>query len=104
MYCVVYEFKIRPGKTTSFEKSWGEYTDAIYRACGSLGSRLHKTTDPLVYVAYAQWPSKEIFERDVPLSAYSAEELQARSTMKDAVENTKKVYFLEMVGDHLKHT
>jgi hypothetical protein len=28
---------------------------------GSLGSRLHKQKE-LHYIAYAQWPSKEIFE------------------------------------------
>ena len=31
---------------------------------GSLGSRLHKQKE-LHYIAYAQWPSKEIFDNSV---------------------------------------
>ncbi len=102
MYCVIYEFKVKPGKELAFEKSWSEFTKAIYRICGSLGSRLHKSPDPLVYVAYAQWPSKEKFEKDIPLSSYSPEELSARKAMKDSVESSKKVYCLEVQDDLLK--
>jgi heme-degrading monooxygenase HmoA len=102
LYCVVYEFKVKAGKTSEFEKSWAEVTESIYRVCGSLGSRLHKTEDPLIYVAYAQWPSKEVFEKNVPSSAYSAKEIEARATMKDSLETTKRVYSLNVSADSLK--
>jgi hypothetical protein len=102
VYCVIYEFKVKPSKTGEFESSWSAFTDAIYRVCGSRGSRLHKTEDPLIYVAYAQWPSKEIFERELPLSGYTQEELQARTAMKESVESVKKVYCLTVSDDKLR--
>jgi quinol monooxygenase YgiN len=102
MYCVVYEFKVKPGMNAAFEKSWGEFTEAIYRVCGSLGSRLHKTEDSLVYVAYAQWPSKAILEADVAVSAWAPNELEARTAMKDSLAEVKVVYRLEMADDHLR--
>ncbi|MCE3012597.1 MAG: antibiotic biosynthesis monooxygenase [Proteobacteria bacterium] len=102
MFCAVYEFKVKAGQTVEFERSWANFTEAIHRVCGSLGSRLHKTTDPLIYVAYAQWPSKEIFERKISKESYTVEEWAQREVMLDALENSKKVYELEVHDDHLR--
>lgn len=102
MFCVVYEFKVKAGQAHEFERSWSDFTEAIYRVCGSLGSRLHKTTDPLIYVAYAQWPSKEIFERKIPQESYRPEEWSQREVMTKTLENSKKVYELEVHDDHLR--
>jgi heme-degrading monooxygenase HmoA len=102
MYCVVYEFRVKAGSEKVFESSWAKATEAIHRVCGSLGSRLHRTAEPLVYVAYAQWPSRAVFEREVPDSAYTAEERAQRLTMKESLESIKRVYFLEMLDDRLQ--
>lgn len=102
MYCVIYEFKVKPNKILQFEKSWAEFTEAIYRVRGSLGSRLHTTKDPLVYVAYAQWPSREIYEKEIPITNYSSAEATANALMKDSVESSKVVYGLEVHDDHLR--
>ncbi len=102
MYCVVYEFKIKSGQNDIFEKAWADFTEAIHTVCGSLGSRLHRTGDTQIYVAYAQWPSKNLFEADVSLDSYSLTDLEARTAMKNAVESTKKVYLLEVVDDRLR--
>lgn len=102
MYCVVYEFKVKPDMDAEFEKSWAENTDAIMRVCGSLGSRLHKTGEASTYVAYAQWPSKEVFEKDVPLFLYTDKELKARDVMKLSLQETEKVYHLSVVDNRFK--
>lgn len=102
MFCVIYEFKIKPGHSEQFEQAWSDFTEAIHRVCGSLGSRLHKTSDPFTYVAYAQWPSKEVFERKIPQEAYSKAEWSRREAMTSALENSKKIYELEMSHDRLR--
>ena len=102
MYCVVYQFKVKPGMAAEFEQSWGEFTEAIYRVAGSLGSRLHKTEDASVYIAYAQWRSKESWQQKVPDSAYSKEELQARARMSASVEEIKVLHSLSVLDDKLK--
>ena len=102
MFCVVYEFKVKQGANEDFEKSWAEFTKAIYRVRGSLGSRLHKTKEPQTYIAYAQWPSREIFYQDVGKESYKPEEWQQREKMSAALESSKKVYELEVLNDLLQ--
>ncbi len=85
-----------------FEQCWGEFTEAIYRVCGSLGSRLHNTEDSSVYIAYAQWPTKEVWERAVSDSSYTQEELSARMRMRSSLEEIKVLYGLSVLDDKLK--
>lgn len=101
MYCVVYEFKVKDGKGVEFEKAWSDFTKAIYRVRGSLGSRLHKTEDPSFYVAYAQWPSQDVFENDSGHD-YAPEELKAQGSLKEVTEDIRRVYHLEVIVDLLK--
>jgi quinol monooxygenase YgiN/catechol 2,3-dioxygenase-like lactoylglutathione lyase family enzyme len=58
MFCVVYQWKVKPGKEDEFRETWRTITEAIFRQHGSLGSRLHKEDDG-TWVAYAQWLSPE---------------------------------------------
>lgn len=102
MYCVVYEFQVIPGENLRFEKAWSEFTEAIFRVRGSLGSRLHKTIAPDVYVAYAQWPSKEIFQSQVLDSAFTEKEKAARAAMQSTLLRSEQKYHLEAVADHLR--
>jgi quinol monooxygenase YgiN len=102
MHCVVYEFAVRPGRAAIFEKAWADFTEAIYRVCGSLGSRLHTTDDPLVYVAYAQWPSRETFDQAAAATGYTQIELEARAAVRASTQNVRIVYSLTMHADHLR--
>ncbi len=58
MYCVLYEFKIKPGGETQFTESWHTVTKDVIEQSGSLGARLHKS-DEGDWIAYAQWPDCE---------------------------------------------
>ena len=102
MYTIIYQFKIKPGQTKQFELAWSEFTEAIFRVRGSLGSRLHKTDDEHLYIAYAQWPSKELFDEVVPLERYTQVELAARKSMVDSVVETVTLHKMTMLDDHLR--
>ncbi len=77
-------------------------TDAIAKHRGALGSRLHKTEVERVYVAYAQWPSREMYFDETGVNKFSAEENRERDMMKAATEYIKTVYLMEVVEDRLK--
>lgn len=80
---VVYKFDVKEGSETTFERAWSSVTQAIRAHLGSLGSRLHRG-DGRAYFAYAQWPSREVFEGSGSLG----DEVQtARAAMKDACES-----------------
>jgi heme-degrading monooxygenase HmoA len=102
MFCVVYEFKVKNGLNAQFEKSWAEFTEAIYRVRKTHGSRLHKTNDPSVYVAYAQWPSKESFDAIISGEVYTASEQKMRADLTESLESTKVVYKLDLLDDRFK--
>jgi len=102
MFCVIYEFKIKPNLKEQFLESWSDFTKAIYRMNGSLGSRLHTTDDPGIYIAYAQWSSEVVFENAVPIEKYSKKEQLSRSKMVEATEEIKVLHKLNMIEDLLK--
>lgn len=58
MFVVIYRWRLKPGGEAVFREGWREMTESIYRARGSLGSRLHRAEDG-TWLAYAQWPSEE---------------------------------------------
>lgn len=61
MFTVIYEFLIKKGTDSEFRKAWIDHTEFVYAHRGSLGSRLHTTDTDNTYVAYAQWPSRELW-------------------------------------------
>ena len=104
MFCVIYEFKVKDGSNLAFESAWADFTEAIYRVCGSLGSRLHKTDDSQTYIAYAQWPSREVFNRNASQESYTPQEWSRREAMRASLENPPKiVYELDLFDDRLRH-
>jgi len=62
MFTVIYSFNVNPERVDLFINAWKEYTTIIYENAGSLGSRLHKQSE-FTYIAYAQWPDKQTWER-----------------------------------------
>jgi len=102
MFCVIYEFKIKVEKKDVFLKAWSDFTKAIYRVNGSLGSRIHSTEDPKTFIAYAQWPSEEVFDKTAPIESYTTEEQQARRAMSESTTEIKVVHKLSVIEDLLK--
>ncbi|MCC4265045.1 antibiotic biosynthesis monooxygenase [Oceanimonas baumannii] len=100
MFIVVYEFEIKEGTETVFRESWLEVTKAIYKHCGSFGSRLHQSDVAHFFVGYAQWPSREQWEKDHVIT----DELYkvSRQKMRDCLLESKVVYKLEVCDDFLR--
>ena len=98
MYIVLYSFKLKPNKTLDFIKGWEGLTTLIYQYEGSLGSRLHKK-DTLDYIAYAQWPSKDIFDNSGKNLPEKANEY--RDLMRSSCEEIEIISKAEMVKDLL---
>ena len=79
MFVVVYEWQVRPELEEQFQDAWQRVTLAAIRNCGALGSRLHRT-DEGKWVAYAQWPTREQWEKFVVESPPDPAALQAEKT------------------------
>lgn len=60
MFCLIYKFWVNPGQEELFREGWRSVTAAVRQRCGSLGARLHNCDDGS-WVAYAQWPSRELW-------------------------------------------
>lgn len=99
MFIALYEFKVKAGMADDFRRSWLQTTRGIYREFGSLGSRLHQTSDPLIFVGYAQWPSKAQWAADK--GALSPEYLNAREKMRACLESSRTLYEMEVSDDYL---
>ncbi len=99
MYCVIYKFIIIEGKEKQFISSWKKVTEAFKTHCGALGSRLHKSRDG-EYIAYAQWPSKEI--RDKAVLPESVVE-NSYKEMRNSCESVETLYEMTPVSDLLVH-
>ena len=100
MLIALYELKSKPGREREFEEAWAEVTDAICDTQGSLGSRLH-TTEPLgLYIAYAQWPSRAVYE-STDASRYSDAQMEARKRLREAMESVRTLHLMEICDDRL---
>ncbi|WP_432464601.1 antibiotic biosynthesis monooxygenase family protein [Agarivorans sp. QJM3NY_33] len=102
MFIAVYEFEIKEGTEASFREAWLEVTKVIYQHCGSFGSRLHLSDKPNVLVGYAQWPSREQWEKDHKLTGLLYE--NAREEMRNCLVQSRTVYKLEVSDDYLQTT
>lgn len=100
MFIAVYEFEIKEGTEASFRNAWLEVTKVIYKNCGSFGSRLHTSDKPNILVGYAQWPSREQWEKinDLTDEGYQ----RARNEMRRCLVQSKTVYELEVCDDYLQ--
>lgn len=102
MLVVLYEFVVKEGSEEIFQENWAIVTDAIRRTCNSLGSRLHKSdTKPNSFIAYAQWPSDEVYDRGLQTHLFTEEELKARDLMKSACESISTLHRMKVTDDRL---
>ena len=86
MFIVIYKFSIKPGSSAYFSKHWAEATELIYKERGSLGSRLHHANGN-EYLAYAQWASREKYEKYPPPSESLRKTLADMSECIEAFES-----------------
>ena len=100
MFIVIYEFEIHEGQERAFETSWARVTDAIYEKQGSLGSRLHRSQAPGHYIAYAQWPSAEVFQNSAH-DNYDEAQLDAMAAMKATIKHADIMNMLAVADDRL---
>ena len=81
-FCVIYRFKLRAGAEDLFRQGWIRITEAIRDSRGGLGSRLHVTDDGW-WLAYAQWPDRQTWERSGEMESADPE---AGKMMADSIE------------------
>ena len=99
MFCIIYRFKIHQGKEEEFIKSWIEVTEAFKTHCNALGSRLHKNKN-CNYIAYAQWPSKEIRDKaELPEEVITG----AYAEMRSCCKSVEVLFELTPVSDLLEN-
>lgn len=98
MYIAIYDFKVKAGFEKQFEENWHIVTEAIYKYKGSLGSRLHIAEDG-TYLAYAQWPSKEAYEKEV---VFPIEIEDNRKLMREACVDISTYKLITVKDDLLK--
>jgi heme-degrading monooxygenase HmoA len=96
-FAVIYRMKVRAGMERQFVEGWTRLTHAIRERRGGLGSRLHRAGDG-VWVAYAQWPSREAWEQ---ASAQESADPDASALMREAVESAEPPILLEPKVDLL---
>ena len=96
MFTVIYEFRLKPGEKENFIRAWTELTLLIRKHEGSLGSRLHRSSEE-VFIAYAQWPDRSAWENSGDMLPPQASDV--RSAMRDSCESIKTLYELEVIAD-----
>ena len=99
-FTVIYSFLLHEGKSAEFIHAWSELTKLIYQYEGSYGSRLHRASDTL-FIGYAQWPSREVWEQSGDNLPESANEL--RTAMRACCVEINTEHELKVVSD-LLHT
>jgi quinol monooxygenase YgiN len=97
-FCVIYRFLVREEAEEQFREGWTRLTEAIRDRRGGQGSRLHRAGGNL-WVAYAQWPSREAWEGSRELPSADAE---ASALMSAAVTESFEPILLEPDTDLLQ--
>jgi heme-degrading monooxygenase HmoA len=83
MFAALYRWEIKPGMEEQFVEGWRRVTLAIHEACGSYGSRLHRSADG-TWFGYARWP--DAATRD----ACSHGETEGLRLMREATERMEE--------------
>lgn len=99
MHTILYHFRTHASRQKDFVDAWRDMTQLIYQNEGSLGSRLHKVDDTN-YIAYAQWPDAETFDKagnNLPPEADGV-----RRRMRESCEKIEILYRMDVVEDLLK--
>jgi heme-degrading monooxygenase HmoA len=97
MFCVIYRWRLKPGREKEFVAAWEGVTRSLRDHRGALGSRLHRAGDGR-WVAYAQWPDRAAWEsaRD-----RTPADPDAAAAMAETVAERDEPLLLEAVADLL---
>ncbi len=97
MFAVLYRWRVREDMELEFQRAWELLTREFRDRAGSLGSRLHRSAEG-EWVAYAQWPSREVWES---ARVESAEGKAALELLSRAADTRLEPVLLESVADYL---
>lgn len=61
MFCLVYQFQVKPGMEVQFRAGWESLSQGLIDDYHSLGARLHVTPEGN-WISYAQWPDVQTWE------------------------------------------
>ncbi|MFN8671727.1 MAG: antibiotic biosynthesis monooxygenase [Candidatus Sericytochromatia bacterium] len=98
MFIVIYQWQIKEAKEPQFIENWEKLTNIIYKKFGSLGSRLHKVSDNH-FLAYAQWPNKELWEKE---HIFSDEDKAILLKMSECIKKSFETITSNVVSDLLR--
>ena len=96
-FTIIYRWRLHPDKEQQFQEVWSRNTPLIIEKCGGLGSRLHKAEDG-TWLAYAQWPDKETWERSYSVPYWDTE---GAKIMEEAIIERLPRILLSPVSDFL---
>jgi heme-degrading monooxygenase HmoA len=96
MFVVVYRFRVREGSEELFQQAWEKRTHEIAERNGGLGSRLHRTEDG-AFIAYAQWPSREVWQE----AGKDTADTDARRAVADTLVGAEVVFEMDVIQDLL---
>lgn len=99
MFAILYSFQVKPGQEPQFETAWETLTRLFLEHANSLGSRLHKPLNG-TYIAYAQWPDRQTWERSGERLPTEAEAV--RQAMGQACHKISILEQLEVARDLLR--
>lgn len=99
MYCIIYKFEIIPDREERFLNAWSDMTALIASDFGGMGSRLHRL-DESTFMAYAQWPDKETWQKARSRSTPQSKQISAE--MSDCCLSSETLYQMDMVKDMLR--
>lgn len=63
---------------------------------------MHRTEKENIYIAYALWPSGDIYHSDQGANQFTELEQQARELMVSACEDIKTLHLMEVIDDRIK--
>jgi quinol monooxygenase YgiN len=96
-FAVIYRWRLHAGKENQFRRAWEAVTLGIKAERGGLGSRLHQADDG-TWVAYAQWPDRNAWEKSQKLDAVDP---VASTQMQEAIAESYPPLLLDPVCDRL---
>jgi hypothetical protein len=96
-FCVLYRWKVKPGREQEAQQAWETVTREIRDHEGGLGSRLHRTPDG-TWLAYAQWPCREKWEASEVTTVRGKAALQV---WLEVIEERLEPILLEPIVDYL---
>jgi heme-degrading monooxygenase HmoA len=99
MFTLIYRWYVHPGRERHFVDAWLRMTEIIREREGSLGSRLHIVEDGL-YVAYAQWPSRQAWEASDEIEQ-TEEAIHLRRVINESAIRLKPDIRMEVIHDLL---